>query len=463
MAALTVSGLAVPWGVSSATARTQELWFSRYVDAEWFGDLAARAITTGDQSSLMLAMQRYSDLYGDRVIVVDAAGREVANTGVATDDPAVVASLTEARRNRHPRQPPERLHLYGPSAMLVSLPVGSGIRVDGAVLIEASTKTAQRDIRDSYTVIALLSFTAMAVFALVAVLVSRWILGPLWRLSRSLRDLTGSLPRPVAGTVPTVMQRHYRGPPEVRALARSFDTMARAVTESVDAQRQLVADTAHAIRNPLAALAIRLESLERFIPGEGTAAYQRAKYQVDRLAAVLDGLLRLAVAETPTGFAAAHPDADWPSECGVCPVVKDRVEEWRPAFEAAEMTLDLDSSATPDLTAVAIPAQALEQIMDVLLSNSSRYAGPGAHSRVTVEPSATTVRVAVADDGAGVAPKELDQLVNRFFRGASATAGGTGLGLPIAVALANRYGGELAIESVQPRGLRVAVRLPLVQ
>lgn len=463
MAALTVSGLAVPWGVSTATARTQELWFSRYVDAEWFADMAARDLATGDHSGLVLAMQRYSDLYGDRVIVVDAAGREVANAGVASDDPAVIASLTEARRNRHPRQPPHRLSMSGPPTMLIALPVGSGIRVDGAVLIEASTRAAKRDIRDQFAVIALLSFTAMAIFALVAVMVSRWILGPLWRLTHSLHDLTGSLPKPGAGTELTAMQQHNSGPPEVRALARSFDTMTLAVTESVDAQRQLVADTAHAIRNPLAALAIRLESLERFIPEDGADAYQRATYQVDRLASVLDGLLRLAVAETPTGFAAAHPDADWPSECAVCPVVTDRVEDWRPAFEAADMALELDLSATPESAIVAIPAQALEQILDVLLSNSSRYAGAGAHTRVTVQPAAECVRISVADDGAGVAQDELDQLVNRFFRGASAAAGGTGLGLPIAVALATRYGGDLAIEPGQPQGLRVEVGLPAVR
>lgn len=460
MAALTVSGLAIPWGASTATARTQELWFSRYVDAEWFADMAARDLANGDHSGLLMAIQRHRDLYGDRVIVVDAAGRELANAGVASDDPAVIASLTEARRNRHPRKPPHRLCVYCPPTMLIAVPVGSGIRVEGAVLIEASTAAAQQDIRNQFAVIALLSLTAMAVFALVAVMVSRWILGPLWRLSHSLRELTGELPKPAAGTAPTAMQRHYSGPPEVRALARSFDSMALAVTESVDAQRQLVADTAHAIRNPLAALAIRLESLERFIPGEGAAAYQRATYQVDRLSSVLDGLLRLAVAETPTGFAAAHPDADWPSECAVGPVVADRVEEWRPAFEAAEMALELDLSAISESTTAAIPAQALEQILDVLLSNSSRYAGAGACARATVRPNGECIAISVADNGAGVAPAEVDQLVNRFFRGASAATGGTGLGLPIAVALATRYGGELTIDPAHPKGLRAEVRVP---
>ncbi|MFI5719084.1 sensor histidine kinase [Nocardia sp. NPDC051750] len=461
MAALTVAGLAFPLGASSATGRTQELWFSRYVDAEWFGDLAAEAITTGNTESLLLAMNRYHELYGDSVIVVDAAGREVANSGVPSDDPAVITLLTEARRNRHARQPPHRLRPWDPETMLVALPVGRGVRIEGAVLIETSTGEAIEDIENRLAVITFLSWTALAVFAVVAVLLSRWILGPLMRLSSSVRQLTGSLPKPVAAAAPSVMQRHYGGPPEVRMLAQSFDSMALAVTESVDAQRQLVADTAHAIRNPLAALAIRLESLERFIPEEGAAAYRRTSYQVDRLSSVLDGLLRLAVAETPTGFAAAHPDGDWPSECLVRSAVADRVDEWQPAFEAAGMTLAVEPSPVPDDLVAAIPGQVLDQILDIALSNSSRYAGAGTATRVTVEIVQKCVRIAVTDDGVGVSPAELDQLVNRFFRGASAAAGGTGLGLSIAAALATRHGGELSVESAQPHGLRIAVRVPV--
>ncbi|MEV0366723.1 sensor histidine kinase [Nocardia fusca] len=461
MAALTVAGLAFPLGASSATGRTQELWFSRYVDAEWFGDLAAEAMTTGNIESLVLAMRRYHDLYGDAVMVVDAAGREVANTGVPSDDPTVIAMLTEARRNRHARQPPHRLRPWDPETMLIALPVGRGVRIEGAVLIEASTDEAIEDIEDGLALITVLSWTALAVFAVAAVLLSRWILGPLMRLSSSVRRLTASLPKPAASVPPGAMRRHYSGPPEVRMLAQSFDSMALAVTESVDAQRQLVADTAHAIRNPLAALAIRLESLERFIPEEGAAAYRRTSYQVDRLSSVLDGLLRLAVAETPTGFAAAHPDGDWPSECLVGPVVADRVDEWQPAFDAAEMMLHAGPSPVPDDLMAAIPGQVLDQILDIALSNSSRYAGAGAETRVTVETVQRCVRIAVADDGVGVPPAELDQLVNRFFRGESASAGGTGLGLSIAAALATQHGGELSVESVQPRGLRIVVSVPV--
>ncbi|WP_328394879.1 sensor histidine kinase [Nocardia sp. NBC_00416] len=461
MAALTVAGLAFPLGASSATGRTQELWFSRYVDAEWFADLAAEAMTTGNIESLVLAMRRYHDLYGDSVMVVDAAGREVANTGVPSDDPAVIAMLTEARRNRHARQPPHRLRPWDPETMLIALPVGRGVRIEGAVLIEASTDEAIEDIEDGLAIITVLSWTALAVFAVAAVLLSRWILGPLMRLSNSVRRLTASLPKPAATVTSGAMQRHYSGPPEVRTLAQSFDSMALAVTESVDAQRQLVADTAHAIRNPLAALAIRLESLERFIPEEGAAAYRRTSYQVDRLSSVLDGLLRLAVAETPTGFAAAHPDGDWPRECVVRHVVADRVDEWQPAFEAADMTLNLGTSPVPDDLVAAIPGQVLDQILDVVLSNASRYAGVGAATRVTIETVQKCVEIAVADDGLGVSPAELDQLVNRFFRGASASAGGTGLGLSIAAALATQHGGELSVESVQPRGLRIVVRVPV--
>jgi signal transduction histidine kinase len=137
------------------------------------------------------------------------------------------------------------------------------------------------------------------------------------------------------------------------------------------------------------------------------------------------------------------------------------VDEWQPAFEAAEMTLHAGPSPVPDDLMAAIPGQVLDQILDIALSNSSRYAGAGAVTRVTVETVQKCVRIAVADDGVGVPPAELDQLVNRFFRGESASAGGTGLGLSIAAALATQHGGELSVESVQPRGLRIVVSVPV--
>lgn len=443
----------------ASTTRTQQLWLGRYVDAEWFGELAEQAMATGDRQPLVAAMERHHDLYEDAVLVVDASGAEFANIGVDIDDPAVVDAVAAARSNRHSTRFPHRLGTWDPDSMMIARPIGSGMKVDGAVLIETSTVRAQRDIADRWALIAVGIWTALALFTGLALALSRWVLRPLARLSQSVATLTDTLPRPVADTPPTSIMRQYDGPPEVRALARSFDAMALAVADAVEAQRQLVADTAHAIRNPLAALAIRLESLKPVIPDQAAHAFQRAGSQVDRLAAVLDGLLRLAVAETPVGFHPTQPDSDWPSCCDAVRVVADRVEAWGVAFERAGMDV---AAAVPDgEVEVAAPEDALMQILDVLLSNSCRYAGAGARTEVRVRGGKRWVTVSVVDDGVGVAEPELDKLTTRFFRGSSAIPGGSGLGLPIAAALAQRYRGELTVGPAVPQGLRITVQLPV--
>ncbi len=458
MALLTIAGLAIPLGMEASTNRTQKLWFGRYVDAERFADLAAEAVATGNDRSLIREAGRYHRLRGDHILVVGPTGQEVVNTGVRSEDSAVREALLDALRNRHPRQPPHRLRPWDPDIMVVARPVGMGVRVKGAVLIETSTVLAKQDIVDRFAVISLVGWTALALFTGLAVLLSRWILSPLSKLSSSLADLTVTLPKPVAGARTAPIRRDYGGPPEIRELAASFDAMVQVVTGSIEAQRRLVADTAHAIRNPLAALSIRLESLGRFVPEKNAAIYQRAIYQVDRLSAVLDGLLRLAVAETPADVAASTSDPDWPQECEARRVVDDRVDEWQPVFEGADMELVV-AMPTGDVP-MAVPADVLDQILDVILSNAARYAGAGARTEVRLEAEGDRVIITVTDNGVGVAADELDRLTNRFFRGATAEAGGTGLGLSIAAALAQRHRGELRVEAVTPHGLRVVVHLP---
>ncbi|MGW0252260.1 sensor histidine kinase [Nocardia goodfellowii] len=458
-AAVASMGFSWPLGASTLTARTQQLWFDRYVDAEWFGDLAHEAIATGNSAALRTEADRYRELYADKVLVVGPGGEEIANTGVDARNSEVSALLTAARSNRHAVRPPHRLRPWDPDTMLIARPVGTGMRIGGAVLLEVSTVRAKRDITDRIVLITVGSWTALALFAGLALLLSRWVLNPLARLSDSVTELTATLPEPAT---PGDSPPRYGGPPEVRDLARSIEVMVRAVGDAADAQRQLVADTAHAIRNPLTALAVRLESLGRVIPEQGQQSFARASAQVERLKAILDGLLKLAVAETPVGFGAGQLDSEWPTSCAAARVVQDRVDTWRPAFADAGMTVAADVSVDlPDR--VAVEEGVLVQILDVLLSNSSRYAGTGAHTEVRLAVDQRWVTISVYDDGVGVAPDELGKLTTRFFRGATAAAGGTGLGLPIAAALTQQHQGEFIVSAAYPNGLHVTVRLPLVQ
>ncbi|MFC9897827.1 sensor histidine kinase [Nocardia sp. NPDC127579] len=459
-AALAVTGFAYPLAVSVSTSRTQQLWVSRYVYAGWFADLAERSMATGDRGPLLHEMRRYRELYGEHILVVDSDGADFANTGLDARQRPVAESVIAVRSNRQPMRPPSRLRTWDPDTLLIGAPIGSGLHIDGAVVIEASTRRAKAEIADYWALIALGSWTALALFTGLAVTVSQWILRPLARLSTSFATLTETLPKPADRDGPGGPARTmYDGPPEVQELTRSFEAMAHAVTDAARGQRQLVADTAHAIRNPLAALAIRLQALERLIPEEGIASFRRTTSQVDRLAAILDGLLKLAVAETPAGFDSAQTDARWPDRCDVVRVVADRIEEWQLAFEDAGQTLTTESM--PTAAEAAVPTDAIEQILDIALSNACRYAGTDTQTTVRVDDGTPWVRISVTDDGVGVQPDELDLLTTRFFRAASATPGGSGLGLPIAAALTQRYRGQFVIESAHPHGLHLELRLPV--
>jgi signal transduction histidine kinase len=456
-AAIAVFAFAIPLSLTFATSRTQEFVAGRSGDADRFAALADAAAAEGDSRPLADEVGRYHELYAENVLVVDARGARTVNAGVDTVDSTVVDAVADARRNQRP-ETVYRLTPWSAPTMLVARPVGTGVQVNGAVVIEASTARARVDIARAWAVIAAGAIVAMVVFTLLALTLSRWVLRPLAALSNAVADLTATLPKPRAAA--SIARRHG-GPPEMRAVAESFDAMALAVADSADAQRQLVADTAHAMRNPLAALTIRLDSLEPAIPESAAATFRRAAAEVDRLTALLDGLLNLAVAETPAAFESARTPSDTENHCDAVQVVADRVDAWHSAFDNAG--IELRAEPTVEQADTAVSADVLAQILDVPLSNSCRYAGRGAHTVLTVGTEPGWVTVTVRDNGTGVAPDEIDKLATRFYRGSTAATGGSGLGLPIATALAQARGGTLTVESVDPQGLAIHVRLPAVR
>ncbi|MEU7764869.1 HAMP domain-containing sensor histidine kinase [Nocardia sp. NPDC049190] len=455
-AAIAVLAFAVPLSLTIATSRTQQLVLARSGDADRFANLADAAVSGGDSRALADEVNRYHELYGENVLVVDARGATAVNAGADGTDPDIVAAVAAARRNQRPHAV-AKLTPWGARTMLVARPVGTGVQVNGAVVIEASTARARGDITRDWAIIAVGGMVAMTLFMVLAVTLSRWVLRPLAALSHAVAQLTATLPKPRADTVaPVSLAGRHGGPPEMRALAESFDAMALAVADSADAQRQLVADTAHAMRNPLAALTIRLDSLEPSIPRSAASTFRGAGAEVDRLTALLDGLLSLAVAETPAAFDRTRI-AD--AHCDAVQVVADRFDAWCSAFVAADQELRV-ASPSPARAEVAVSAEVLAQILDVPLSNATRYAGPRARTELAVVTEPGWVVLSVHDDGAGVRSDEIDKLTTRFFRGSAARAGGSGLGLPIAAALAQARGGTLTVHAERPHGLAVLVRLP---
>ncbi|MGC4994594.1 sensor histidine kinase [Nocardia salmonicida] len=445
LAAICMICFAIGIGYEVANSRTQGLLIDRIQDANRFA-----AMASANPSRLDDEAQSYYERTGNGILVIANSGRLMVELGVDRGNPRVV----EVSSNTHQFVPPETLYPWSTHPMIVAQPIGTWPQAGGSVIIAISTSATRGDITDSWIQLGCVTATALLVFCGLALAVSGWILRPVSKLLRDVEALTSTLP---ICAEPRRSESRAQGPPEIIELAVGVQAVTRAVAELAAAERQLVVDTAHSLRNPLAALAVRLQALQPMIAQDHAAAtFVGVVSEVDRLTALLDGLLSSAVAEAKSGRA-AQPTA---STCDAVVVARDRVEAWHDAFIRADMTVTLETLA--DVAEAAVPGNVLTQILDVALSNSARYAGRDARTTITVVHEGESVVVSVGDDGVGVSPDELDQLTTRFFRGTQAGAGGSGLGLPIAATMVAQYGGLFFVDAAEPCGLVVTAGFPAV-
>ncbi|GAB3672654.1 sensor histidine kinase [Saccharopolyspora tripterygii] len=434
---LAVAGFAAPLLRATAAERTQQLVLARNADLDRFAGLADHAFGTGDATVLRAEARRYTDLYDEPLVVVDAARAPVVETGGARAAD-VAGPIDKALRNE-PAGAVQWLRPWSREQLVRYRPVGDGTRVSGAVVMEASVRRATSDIAGQWVLIAAGALTALVVCGLLALVLSRWVLRPLADLGAGVRAISAGSRR---SWVPA-----DAGPPELRELAVSFNRMSEAVAEADERQRRLVADASHQLRNPMAALRLRVDALERRITPDGERTYRSTVGEVDRLEALLDRLLALATADEAS-------DSGEPGD--VAAVIDDRVRAWRPAADDAGISLSAPESASGR---TALSTEELTQVLDVLLDNAVKYAA-GASVEVIWDGRALTV----ADTGPGLSDEEISLASQRFWRADHHRGSrGSGLGLAIAGQLLAAHGGEMRIARTEPHGLSVHLDLPEVR
>jgi signal transduction histidine kinase len=202
----------------------------------------------------------------------------------------------------------------------------------------------------------------------------------------------------------------------------------------LEGQRQFVADASHQLRTPLAALRLRLEDARATDAGpEAAEQLDYAMDELDRLSRTIDELLMLSDA----GEADRPPEAVDLGEAAA-----GALERWQPYANAGGVDLTLEQPSAGHVVR-ATPVD-VARILDALIENAVRYTAPDSRVTIAVEGAAVEVR----DQGPGLADDELERVFERFHRGrAGAGVTGSGLGLPIARALARRWQGEVTIEN----------------
>jgi len=204
-------------------------------------------------------------------------------------------------------------------------------------------------------------------------------------------------------------------------------------------QREFVADAAHELRTPLAALSAQLEV------DDGNARADVLGHEVARLSDLVDALLALTRAEEHR-LTSRDVDLD--------DVVRDSADRIR-----RQTDVRVDTHAVSPVR-IAGEAPALSRMVDNLLDNAARHAATAV--TVSLGTEGTEAVLVVADDGPGVPAADRERVFDRFTRlddARTRSAGGVGLGLAIVRAVAGAHGGDARVNGEGP-GARFVVRIP---
>jgi signal transduction histidine kinase len=280
---------------------------------------------------------------------------------------------------------------------------------------------------------------------LAAVLLSQQLVAPLRQLTAAAEAMSsGDLSQRV----------DVRTGDEVGDLALAFNRMAGDLQVAEVQRRQMTADIAHELRNPLSVIRGNLEAIfdgiypadiEHLTPiYEETLLLQRLVEDLRLLSLADAGQLEL-----------IRSDVD------VEQLLSGVAESAQAVAQDRGITLHVETPEEP--LVVDGDADRLRQVVGNLVSNALRYTPAGGAVTLSARRADHRVRFAVTDTGPGIPAEDLSHVFDRFYRGDAArdrTSGGSGLGLAIARALVEAHGGTIEIESTVGQGATFLVELP---
>ncbi|HAY43383.1 MAG TPA: sensor histidine kinase, partial [Micrococcaceae bacterium] len=264
---------------------TQQLRLSRAASLNRFIQLAAS--TEADHGKLQQEMDTYSRIYHEGLLV-RMDDQTFISGNMDPREPQVVQALANTELNLEHTDIP-MINPLSTDPALIARPYGNSTQVLGSVIMQVNLDAARQLVLQRWVLVVLVSLTAGAALLLLADRVTTWVIRPIHRLNEASKALAATK---------TAAPLEVAGPPELRELARSFSTMAQVMTASLTQQRELIAETSHQLRNPVAALRLRVDLLKmRLGESADPQGVQAVEKELHRVETLLEAVLRLASAD----------------------------------------------------------------------------------------------------------------------------------------------------------------------
>ena len=320
-----------------------------------------------------------------------------------------------------------------------------------------------------------LMWLAYAVAQAVAAL-SRWIAGPLALAQGGALQIpiiliilacvilaVGFLARNVGsplGDVVTASERvatgdlsvrvREQGAPWMRSVARAFNSMTSSLEVQHRQRRELMADVAHELRTPLAAMQGRLEGMLDGVYTTDRAHVSQVLDDARMLGRLVEDLRTLAHADSGTLALQREP-----TDVGV--VAAEAAALSRAAADARGVRIATTIAA--GLPLLDVDPLRVREVMANLVGNAVRHSPPGGVVTIDVKTNDGVVVASVSDQGPGIAADDLPRIFDRFYKGAGSN--GSGLGLTIARNLAEAHGGTVSASNRLGGGTTLTLTLPV--
>ncbi len=328
---------------------------------------------------------------------------------------------------------------------------GTPIEVGGkpvGYLLSTGAPPAQRTIEAQYLERVNLALLAAALGGVVLALALGLFVAR--TLTRPLRELTGATRALARGDW---QQRvNVKTTDEIGELAQSFNQMSADLARAQQARKQMTADIAHDLRNPLTVLGGYLESLADGTLKPTTERFTVMQAEVAHLQRLVDDLRTLSLADAGELRLYKEPTR-------ALDLLERVAESYRNQAEAQGIRLEAQAGA--DLTEFALDPARMEQVLGNLVSNALRYTPEGGEIWLNGRQVEGGVILEVVDNGNGISPEIVPHIFERSFRGDSSRSGDeSGLGLAIAKSIVELHGGEIGVESKAGQGCRFWILIP---
>ena len=244
-----------------------------------------------------------------------------------------------------------------------------------------------------------------------------------------------------------------KGPPEIRSLMKSFNSMAERLQLNDQQRRNMLADISHELRTPITVIQGNVEGILDGLYPADEARLKSIIEETQILSRLVDDLRTLALAESGALRLKREPT-------NLAELIREAVAAFESQAREKDIYIEMVLQGSEE---IQLDPQRVHEVLTNLLSNAVRYTPRGGEIRVHLSEAGLGaergVMISVQDSGPGIDPAVLPHVFERFYK--SSDSGGMGLGLSIAKYLVEAHGGKIWAESDEGKGTRISFALPV--